>query len=96
MSRAPHRGHRAAGRAPRSRSLARRVAALSDGRHGEDLVLAVKAIATTGIIVPGSPAAELWADAGRQGFGEPELRLMWCVLEASGRSLVEYLAEEDR
>ncbi len=79
-----------------SRSLARRVAALSDERHGEGLVLAVKAIAGTGIIVPGSPAAELWAEAERQGFGEPELRLMWCVLQASGCSLVEYLAEDDR
>ena len=79
-----------------SRSLARRVAALSDERHGEDLVLAVKAIAATGAIVPSSPAAELWAEAERQGFDEPELRLMWCVLEASGRSLVEYLAEDDR
>ena len=79
-----------------SRSLARRVAALSDERHGEDLVIAVETIAAPGAIVSGSPAAELWAEAERQGFEEPELRLMWCVLEASGRSLVEYLAEEDR
>lgn len=55
-----------------SRSLARRVAALSDERHGEDLVLAVKAIAATGTIVSGTPAAELWTEAERQGFDEPE------------------------
>ena len=78
------------------RTLAKRVALLSDGRRGDDVVLALRAIAETGVVAPGSPAAELWAEAERQGFDEPEYRLLWCFVTATNGSVAEYVEEEFR
>ena len=75
------------------RTLAKRVAALSDGRRGQEVIPALRAIAETGVVVPGSPAADLWAEAGRQGFDEPEYRVLWCFVQATGRSVADFFVE---
>ena len=75
------------------RTLAKRVATLSDGRRGEEVIPALRAIAETGVVVPGTPAADLWAEAGRQGFDEPEYRVLWCFVQATGRSVADFFVE---
>lgn len=75
------------------RTLAKRVAALSSDRRGDDVVVALRAIAETGVVVPRSPAGDLWAEAERQGFDEPEYRVLWCFVQATGRSVADFFAE---